>query len=86
MKNGFPPNSSLKSPPSENIMAILERNDILAADNKRLMTDLQVAVDQTASMCERALLAEMALDKIKASLQELNAHVRYDKTFIDLTF
>lgn len=48
----------------------------LETENHKLTSELQTAVDQTTTLCEKALLAEIARDKLKESLKDLKSKTR----------
>ncbi|XP_077984667.1 chromosome-associated kinesin KIF4-like [Glandiceps talaboti] len=56
---------------AQDMKVLLERNKTLEAENQKLSSELQVAVDQTTHMCEKAILLEMARDKLKQKLEDI---------------
>ncbi|XP_070552718.1 chromosome-associated kinesin KIF4-like [Ptychodera flava] len=50
---------------------LIERNKKLEAENQKLSAELQASVDQTTQMCEKAIMLEVARDKLKQKLDDI---------------
>ncbi|XP_076328454.1 kinesin-like protein 3A isoform X2 [Tachypleus tridentatus] len=64
-------NSSAGQAANSEFQLLLHRNKQLEVENKRLARELQAALDQTTSLCEKAFAAEFARERLKQKLEEL---------------
>ncbi|XP_027230346.2 chromosome-associated kinesin KIF4-like isoform X2 [Penaeus vannamei] len=58
---------------SDELNALLSQNQLLQEENEKLTRALHSALDENTNMAEKALLAEMARDRLKTKLEELRA-------------
>ncbi|XP_047474960.1 chromosome-associated kinesin KIF4-like isoform X2 [Penaeus chinensis] len=58
---------------SDELNALLSQNQLLQEENDKLTRALHSALDENTNMAEKALLAEMARDRLKTKLEELRA-------------
>ncbi|XP_042881308.1 chromosome-associated kinesin KIF4-like isoform X2 [Penaeus japonicus] len=58
---------------SDELNALLSQNRLLQEENEKLSRALHSAIDENTNMAEKALLAEMARDRLKTKLEELRA-------------
>lgn len=66
-------NGGISSATNDEVNALLMQHKVLQDENEKLTTALQTALDENTNMAEKALLAEMARDRLKTKLEELKA-------------
>ncbi|KAK7067055.1 Chromosome-associated kinesin kif4a [Halocaridina rubra] len=70
---------------SDEINSLLGQNRGLHDENEKLTRALQIALDENTNMAEKALLAEMARDRMKTKLEELKAQTGNTFEVLDKT-
>ncbi|KFP82198.1 Chromosome-associated kinesin KIF4, partial [Apaloderma vittatum] len=60
--------------PSENLQSLMEKNQLLTEENRKLSRGLSEAAGQTAQMLERIILTEQENEKMNAKLEQLQQH------------
>ncbi|XP_048775989.2 chromosome-associated kinesin KIF4-like isoform X2 [Ostrea edulis] len=63
---------------SEDFKSIAEKNKQLEEENNKLSCELQRAVDQSTSMCEKAIRLELKCEKLKTKLDKLKSDTKID--------